>query len=155
MRASARVVVALRDDGVLGLAVLVRVRVRVRALVLALLAPEADDGLRVAQVAVLLLARVARVHVPLEVLRVAHRAAVVLLVRQRPERAVVEVVRRRAVVERQRLVPVAPDVGEAVRGQRAAPTPAPDTAPAASRALRPARALRAGHEEHARRGVKL
>lgn len=80
MRAGARVLVqraavpALRDDGVLGLAVLA-----VLALVLALVARETYDGFRVAHVAVLLLPRVARVEVALEVLWVADDAVAVFL----------------------------------------------------------------------------
>lgn len=77
--------------------------------------------------------------------------AVVLLVREGPQGAVVEVVGGCAVVQREGLVglvraAVAADVGEPVGGHRAA----------ASRALRPSRgALAARHEENARRGVKL
>lgn len=146
MRAGARVLVlagvaVLRDDGVLRLAVLLLP-------VLAVVPREPDDRLRVAQVAVLLLPRVPRVEVPLEVLRVAHDAVpVVLLVREGAQGPVVEVVRGRAVVERERLVArVASDVRESVGGQSAA----------ASRALRaPRGALSARHEEHARGGVKL
>lgn len=152
VRACARVVVhpavpVLGDDGVLGFAV-----VRVLALVLPV-APEPDHGLRVAHVAVLLLPRVARVQIPLEVFGVAHDAVpVVLFVWQGAQRAVVEVVSWRAVVECEWLgsARLATDVREPVGWQRAA------AAAAASRALRPpAGALAAGHEEHARRGVKL
>lgn len=148
--AGARVVVTLRNDRVLGLAVF-----RVVALVVAFVMREAGYRFRIANVAVLLLPRVARVEISLEILRVAHDAvAVCLLVGQRAQRAVVKVVRRSAIVERERLVCVmealvAADVGEPVRGKRA---------PAAPRALRPPRgALSAGarHEEHARGGVKL
>lgn len=145
MCAGARELVArvrLRDHRVLGLAVLALA-------VLALAAREPYDRLRVAQVPVLLLARVPRVQVPLEVLRVAHDAVpVVLLVRKRAQRPVVEVVRRSAVVERQRLVArVAADVREPVGGESPA---------AAPRTLRPPRgALPARHEEDARGGVKL
>lgn len=134
MRACARVLLApiLGDHRVLGLAIFAVALV----VALALAACEPDYRLRVAQISVLLLARVARVQVSLEVFRVADDAVpVVFLVRQRPQRAVVEVVvRRRAVVQRHRTVrprrAVTADIREPVSGQR--------SAAAASRAWRPA-----------------
>lgn len=154
MATGARVVVhgpavpVLRDYGVLGFVV-----VRVLAFILSV-PRKTDYGFRVSHVPIFLLSRVTGVEVALEIFRVTNDAIpIVLLVRQGAQRAVVElVVRRRAVVEGERLVRarVPADVGEPVRGQRAA------AAGAASRALRPsARALAAGHEEHARGGVKL
>lgn len=135
MRARAIVAFGLRDHRVLGLAV-VFVVARPR---------EANDGFRVANVPVLLLARVA---VRAREVLVAHEAvAVVLLVGQGAQRAVVEH-RGRAVVERERGRAVAADVREAVGGQRAAAAAASPRAP--RRAL-----VRARHEEHAGGGVKL
>lgn len=149
MRAGARVLVqrppvpALRDDGVLGLAVL-----RMFAFVLSVVTRKTYNGFGVAHVTVLLLPRVARVEVALEVFRVTDDTVpVILLVGQRAQRAVVEVVSRCAVVERERLVRtrVAANIREAIGGQRAA----------APRALRPPGGPLAGHEKHARGGVKL
>lgn len=91
-----------------------------------------DYRLRITQVPVLLLPRVAGVQVPLEVLRVTQcSVAVVFLIGQGAQGAVVELGCWRAVVKRQRLrrAPLATDVSEAIGGHRAA----------APRALRPAR----------------